>query len=884
MSRDTNRLLHDLSWTQVEIELERLGEPASRGEHLLLTLNHVFKMVPQPPPKGFVYRLPSLGCEVSRPVAGRRYRVWLTFTGAGPDAVSAWLDRLQAHLGDGAARRYFLTRRGEPGVRRLEQLDLTPPEGREVCLDFLSPLRLDGLDPAQPRYIPLSAFLELLRARVARGFGVNPLRIETPDLTLVSAYMREQQGVEKAAWIHQASGGGKQWLFGLLGKLYLKGNIAPLWPWLRLAEEIQLPAHANQRMLGHFVLHPTSLPHFAGRFPEPAGLARAARAALERYDDLQEEVAALALPFDPDGYGRALADELAQGRYEPAPAEAFYLPRPHGGRRLVERFCLRDRVVHQYVYELLAEVFDHQFHPAAIGYRKGHSWRAAGERIQALAREGYRYILEADIEDFFPSVDLDILWSRLDACLPLRDQVLRHTLRKLLHVGYRLNGRHYPRRHGLPQGSALSPLLSNLHLDAFDRAVTGQGGQLIRYADDFVVLTRERAEAERLLDVATRQLASLGLRLKADKTGIRPLREGFVFLGQQYGPEVDNEAPPLEPLRKPLYISEPYLYLAVNGAALDIRRQGRTIETLPLRRLSEIVVLGKAVFATSLVRRCRQEGVALVLAKEDAHGSVTLATPSRQRLDTLYRHAARYHAMSAGERLLVAKRLVEARIRSYYVPLRNSYQTGTEALIRRLEADIAAAHGAADTEALRGHEGAAARRLFAALEERLLVPGFRADKRDRRAGDPLNSLLNFASHLLHARLSAQLHAAGLNPYLGFLHDGDNDYESLAYDLHELFRAHTDRLVLTVINRRIVGIGDFQPDGQGRSRLSGAARQRFVDAFERMMRASQGARSPQQAVMYQVHALRHWLCGGGEPWFYVWGGAMPGDALGQGPTD
>jgi len=161
-----------------------------------------------------------------------------------------------------------------------------------------------------------------------------------------------------------------------------------------------------------------------------------------------------------------------------------------------------------------------------------------------------------------------------------------------------------------------------------------------------------------------------------------------------------------------------------------------------------------------------------------------------------------------------------------------------------------------------------AKRVFATLRQFVQVPEFEAEQRSRPARDRFNALLNFASYLTFGRLNALVRGQGLNPYLGFLHDGDNPYESLVADLQELFRALLDRAVLRMINLRIVQAEHFRP-GQDTPRLDGEGQRRFLEQFERTMHTPVGSFTLQQAMIAQVGALRRFFLEGAPLWLFRW---------------
>ena len=217
-----------------------------------------------------------------------------------------------------------------------------------------------------------------------------------------------------------------------------------------------------------------------------------------------------------------LSGSLVSGAYRPGSLRRFDIAKPDGRRRELAVPCVRDRIVQTALAEALDRQFDAGMSSGSFAYRKGLSVEHAAALATLWRLRGWCYAVDADIEDFFGRVDHGLLLAML------RDRrVCRRSLRlvRLWLEGYSSAGK------GLPQGSPVSPVLSNLYLDPFDRTVETERSKLVRYADDFLILTRGRAEAEGALERARAALAKLKLDLNAAKTRIADLREGIDFLG-----------------------------------------------------------------------------------------------------------------------------------------------------------------------------------------------------------------------------------------------------------------------------------------------------------------------------------------------------------------
>jgi len=191
--------------------------------------------------------------------------------------------------------------------------------------------------------------------------------------------------------------------------------------------------------------------------------------------------------------------------------------------------AISDRVCQQALLNRMEPIFEPIFDDASFGYRRGRSPKDALRKVWQEIQNGSEWIIDADLRDFFGSADHEKLLT-LVAQRVADGRVLR-LIEAMLKAGSYGRGRLYPTERGTPQGSVVSPLLSNILLTPFDREMRLKGYQLTRFADDWVVTCKSAAEARAALDAARRILKQLGVELHPQKTRIVHVQYGFEFLG-----------------------------------------------------------------------------------------------------------------------------------------------------------------------------------------------------------------------------------------------------------------------------------------------------------------------------------------------------------------
>ncbi len=865
--KDVYIFFKKLNWTEITFSLFANKDKNEYHIPTSFAINSIVKSIILQDdlfdPNAAIFHIPNRWFYF-KPTKGSIFNVNVMLTGRNKDLGYIFIERLNEHFDiENNNKNYSLI--NEPIIKNVCFEDIVPEyEGSltdtEFTLQFLYPLHFKPLPKRTRLFIDSPYMFKMTKSRFERLFSKEFPQINTDKFSLLPYYWQYAE----LKRMSKSQEGNIQYVNGCIGNLYIRGDLTEIFPYLVLGSKLHFGAKIAYGY-GYFKLHTKSISYFNNLLKNIDFYKKIYHQLEEETDDFEE-----AKELKEELY-ETIFEQFNNGTYENDPVKVFYINKTDGSKREIHKPCIKDMLAHKILASMIEKPLDNAFEEESIGYRKGYGRHRAAEMINKAVKEGYKYVIESDIEDFFPSVDHEILRKSLENHIPRSDYNIIDLIMKAVQTKIPKGGKYEVMTKGLSQGSPLSPLLANIYLDSFDEMMKLDDLRLIRYADDFVILIKDIDKAEEILENAKQALTLLNLKLKKEKTNIIPIEKGFTFLGFEFysdGISVEKEISD-NLMKKLLFVSEPFTFIGVRGERVEVRKGSQTLLSVPLRRISEIVLVEKCAISSYLVKKCCDYNIPISMTLNSGYYMTTIKSDKRSHFKTITLHSQRYSSLSNAELLEYAKEIAYHKILNYSKMLKTK-RAYDEEFKNVFYVSLEKLKSAKTQDEVRGVEGYFSKEYFKRFNRMVNIEEFKLTKRERFACDRMNPLLNFGYYLLFTRINGLARAVGLNPFLGFLHSPENKYESLVADIQELFRPFVDRFILRIVNTQIIKPEDFM-EVESRYYLTPEARKTFLANYERDFNRNllPLGRSILDLINKQIKNIFLWVKTGSPIKFFRW---------------
>lgn len=553
--------------------------------------------------------------------------------------------------------------------------------------------------------------------------------------------------------------------------------------------------------------------------------------------------------------GENILESIRQESYRPAVVQEREIIIRNGKHRRISIYTCTDRFILRAISQVLQETLNDSFSPRSYGYRKNIGVMEAVEQAAKYIQDGEVWVAEIDLADFFDHLDLQRMKNLIKKVV--EDKRLLHLIEKYLYCTIERDGEFISKEKGLVQGSSLSPILSNLYMDAVDKKLEELGIDFCRFVDNINLYAKEPDDARKYYQIVKAILeGEFQLQINETKSGVFPAMNRS-YLGYLFSKEKKSKRILVKKKsrKKTIYYNTWHPstiqqmgrdYHIINNGVLTRRDYTLLFENeegkryLPIETMGTLNIYSDVIFSSDFFDFANQHNLRITLYNK--YGKlVGTFLPKKHSLtaNLILKQVSIYNDYS--QRMDLAKKIIMAAVHNIRANLRYYEKKGKlyKSDITSVSNFLQEMDSADKIENLMLIEARCRQTYYRCVGKILEGSGFDFSKRTKRPPqDEVNAMISFGNVFLYERIATEITKASLDVRIGLLHATNKRSESLNLDLAEIFKPIiVDRVIFTLIHKKIINREEhFQSFQEKGVYLNEKGKRLFINALQKKLYA------------------------------------------------
>lgn len=518
--------------------------------------------------------------------------------------------------------------------------------------------------------------------------------------------------------------------------------------------------------------------------------------------------------------GKQIIGALREGRYGPGNVKETEVLKKNGGKRLISCYTCTDRVILRAIKNVIEPLWEGKFSEKSFAYQSGKGVVDVVDQAAKYIREGYGWVLELDIENFFEEINLEMLSDEL--CKTISDEYLFRLIKKYLYCRIQCDYNIRDRVCGIVQGNPLSPLFSNVYMSGFDEYMDARY-HFCRFSDDINVYFKDKESAcEAWKDIEGYLKMNYGLSLKHSKCGVYPAINR-VYLGYEFYKKQKDicvrkklrqdaacyykwHATAIQRINRDYHIINDGILCKKDYTVLFENKEKKCY--IPVETCGALNVYSNISFSSGFFEAINKKKLAVnVFDRFGRRVGSFVSADHYLSVKTMLKQAEIY--LNATERITYARKIEIASLHNvrenlrYYYKHKKSKQL--EMAIGKISEAIRLINEAPTIENMMLAEGRARQQYYSCFDEIIDNEGFAFKSRSRRPPkNPMNAMISFGNVVLYQKIASEIYKTSLEIRIGLVHSANGRSESLNLDIAEIFKPIiVDRVIFTLIHKKVI---------------------------------------------------------------------------------